>query len=418
MNKKLKYGRAAGQIKNKKGINRKKILVICQYYKPEPFRISDICEEMVRRGYEVQVVTGYPNYPEGILYDGYGRGKHIDEVINGVKIHRCFTVPRGTGGIKRMLNYFSYAFFSTVYVLSGMCAASDGKPFDIVFCNQLSPVMMACAATAYKKKYGVRTILYCLDLWPESLIAGGIARESAVYRFFHFVSRRTYRKMNKILITSRMFADYFKNEFGIKEAKIEYLPQYAEGVFEKMAPKKENGIFDLMFAGNIGEVQSVETILRAAGMLKTEPVRFHIVGGGTDLRRLKRAGEILHNVIFYGRKTLEEMPGLYAKADAMLVTLKADPVLSLTLPGKVQSYMAACKPVIGAIDGETNTIVQAAACGYCGSAEDAEALAENVKKFMHSGAAARKIMGENARKYYEEHFQKELFMNLLEKNFQ
>lgn len=131
---------------------KKKILVVCQYYKPEPFRISDICEEMVRRGHEVQVITGYPNYPEGILYEGYGKGKHINEVINGVKVHRCFTIPRETGILKRLMNYYSYAASSTQYILSEDCVASDGKPFDVVFCNQLSPVMMADAAIAYKKK--------------------------------------------------------------------------------------------------------------------------------------------------------------------------------------------------------------------------------------------------------------------------
>lgn len=151
-----------------------KILVVCQYYYPEPFRIKDICEEMVRRGHEVHVVTGYPNYPEGILYEGYGKGKHIDEVINGVSVHRCFTIPRQTGTLKRMLNYYSYALSSTKYVRSKKCKTVDGKPFDYVFCNQLSPVMMTHAAIAYKKKYKVPMTMYCLDLWPESLIAGGI----------------------------------------------------------------------------------------------------------------------------------------------------------------------------------------------------------------------------------------------------
>ncbi len=155
-------------------IVKKKILVICQYYKPEPFRIADICEEMVRRGHEVQVVTGYPNYPEGILYEGYGKGKHIDEVINGVKVHRCYTVPRQTGAVKRMMNYYSYAVSSVKYILSKKCVASDGISFDVVFCNQLSPVMMAYAAIAYKKKYKIPAVMYCLDLWPESLIAGGV----------------------------------------------------------------------------------------------------------------------------------------------------------------------------------------------------------------------------------------------------
>lgn len=177
--------------------NKKKILVVCQYYKPEPFRISDICEEMVRRGHEVHVVTGYPNYPEGILYEGYGKGKHIDETINGVKIHRCYTVPRQTGTIKRMLNYYSFAISSTTYVLSKKCKASDGKAFDVVFCNQLSPVMMAYAAIAYKKKHKIPAVMYCLDLWPESLIAGGITRGSVIYKYFHGASKRIYRAMGQ-----------------------------------------------------------------------------------------------------------------------------------------------------------------------------------------------------------------------------
>ena len=411
-------GEMAKHLEEQQHTAKKKILVICQYYKPEPFRISDICEEMVQRGHEVQVVTGYPNYPEGILYDGYGKGKHIDEVINGVKVHRCFTIPRETGIAKRMMNYYSYAISSIKYVLSNKCTASNGKKFDVVFCNQLSPVMMAHAAIAYKKKYKVPVIMYCLDLWPESLIAGGIKRESAIYKYYHHVSKTIYRQMDKILITSRMFSKYLKNEFGITAENIEYLPQYAEGIFEQIPPKTETGVFDFMFAGNIGEVQSVETILKAAEKLKEYPVKFHIVGGGTDLERLKKIKEDkkIENVIFYGRRPLEEMPGFYEKADAMLITLAADPVLSLTLPGKVQSYMAVGKPIIGAIDGETKEIIEDARCGFCGNADDAEKLTENIKHFILK-EIDRTNMGQNARKYYEENFQEKLFMDKLESKF-
>ena len=405
--------------KNKKGeenessINeKKKILVVCQYYKPEPFRISDICEEMVRRGHEVQVVTGYPNYPEGVLYDGYGKGKKIDEVINGVRVHRCYTVPRQTGALKRMLNYYSYVISSVRYAVSKKCKASDNKPFDVVFCNQLSPVMMAHAAIAYKKKYKVPAVMYCLDLWPESLIAGGVARESILYKYYHFVSKIIYRKMDKVLITSRMFSEYLQNEFGIEEERIEYLPQYAEGIFEKVESKEETGTFDFMFAGNLGAVQSVDTIIGAAALLKDEPVRFHIIGSGSDLERLQKLGENEENVIFYGRRPLEEMPSFYEKADAMLITLQADPVLSMTLPGKVQSYMAVGKPIIGAIDGETKKVIEDAKCGYCGKADDTEALAENIRKFIKN--PEKDLMGENARDYYEKHFEQEKFMDQFE----
>lgn len=393
---------------------KKKILVVCQYYKPEPFRISDICEEMVHRGHEVHVVTGYPNYPEGILYEGYGKGKHIDEVINGVKVHRCFTIPRATGTVKRMMNYYSYAASSTKYVLSKKCVASDGKPFDVVYCNQLSPVMMSDAAIAYKKKYKVPVVMYCLDLWPESLVAGGITRESVIYKYYHHVSKRIYRHMDKILITSRMFSDYLRDEFGIKSDKIEYLPQYAERVFEQIPPREEDSKFNFMFAGNIGAVQSVETIIKAAELLRDEPVKFHIVGGGTDLEILQELGVDLENVEFYGRRPLEEMPEFYAQADAMLVTLAADPVLSLTLPGKVQSYMAVGKPIIGAIDGETKVVIEAAQCGFCGKAESVDELAENIREFIKKDTD-RVSMGQNARKFYEENFQESLFMDKLER---
>lgn len=391
-----------------------KILVVCQYYYPEPFRIKDICEEMVRRGHEVHVVTGYPNYPEGILYDGYGKGKHIDEVINDVNVHRCFTIPRQTGILKRMLNYYSYALSSTKYVRSKKCKTVDGKPFDYVFCNQLSPVMMTHAAIAYKKKYKVPMTMYCLDLWPESLIAGGIKRSSIIYKYFHFVSKRIYRTADKILITSRMFSEYLHNEFDIENRKIEYLPQYAEGIFEMIAPKKETGIFDFMFAGNIGAIQSVDTIIKAAELLKNEPIRFHIVGSGTDLERLEQMSDNLDNVIFYGRRPLEEMPKFYAMADAMLVTLQADEVLSMTLPGKVQSYMAVGRPIIGAIDGETKKVIEDAKCGYCSRAEDAEALAENIRSFVEN--PDKELMGKNARAYYEKHFEQGKFMDRLEKH--
>lgn len=394
---------------------KKKILVICQYYKPEPFRISDICEEMVRRGHEVQVVTGYPNYPEGVLYDGYGRDKHIDEVIEGVKVHRCFTIPRETGTVRRLMNYYSYAASSTQYVLSKNCVASDGKPFDVVFCNQLSPVMMADAAIAYKKKYKVPVVMYCLDLWPESLIAGGITRKSLIYKFFHHVSKGIYRQMDKILITSRMFSKYLVSEFGVEKESIEYLPQYAEGIFEQIPPREGDGVFNFMFAGNIGAVQSVETVIKAAEQLKDEPVKFHIVGGGTDLDRLKGLAKGLYNITFYGRRPLEEMPKLYSKADAMLVTLIADPVLSLTLPGKVQSYMAVGKPIIGAIDGETRAVIEVAKCGFCGKAENVDELVENVKKFIRSDK--REEMGRNARKCYAENFEEKIFMDKLESKF-
>lgn len=396
---------------------KKKILVICQYYKPEPFRISDICEELVCRGHEVHVVTGYPNYPEGVLYEGYGKSKHIDEVINGVKVHRCYTVPRQTGIAKRLLNYYSYAISSTKYVLSKKCVASDGKAFDVVYCNQLSPVMMAHAAIAYKKKYKVPVVMYCLDLWPESLIAGNISRNSVVYKYFDKVSKRIYKNMDKILVTSEMFQEYFESKFAIKNTY--YLPQYAEALFNpEICYKKPNEFIDLMFAGNIGIAQSVETIIRTAAKCKDmKQVRWHIVGNGSDFDRCQNLAEELKlgNLIFHGRKNIDEMPQYYSMADAMLVTMQKDEVLSLTLPGKVQSYMAAGKSIIGAIDGETRKVVENAKCGFVSNAEDINDLANQVKRFVSLKSEERENLGVNAREYYNKYFSKETFMDYLER---
>ena len=388
-----------------------KILVICQYYYPEPFRINDICEEMVKRGHEVTVVTGEPNYPEGVIYPGYENHVHSDEIVNGVTVHRCPIIPRKTGALYRLLNYFSYPNKAKKYVKN--LKASDGKPFDVIFVNQLSPVMMAEPAITYRKKYGVPIVMYCLDLWPESLIAGGVSRGSLIYKFFHRISKNVYRNVDQILITSRMFRDYLKEHFEIEDTRIEYLPQYAEGLFEYLPFKESSGEVNLVFAGNIGEIQSVETIIRAAEKLKGESIHFHIVGGGSDLERLQGIAKDYNNVTFYGRRPLEEMPEFYSKADAMLVTLKADPVLSLTIPGKVQSYMAVGKPIIGAIDGETADVIKNAECGYCSKADNIDDLVQAILEFVNSNQKER--MGKNARNYYERYFDRKIFMDRIEK---
>lgn len=383
-----------------------KILVVCQYYYPEPFRISDICEALVKRGHEVTVITGTPNYPMGRIYQGYRHGQKKDEILGGVKVHRCFTIGRRGGILRRVLNYYSFAFSSACY------ARRLKEQYDVVFVNQLSPVMMAQAGVAYKKKNKVPLVLYCLDLWPESVVVGGMKRGGLVYKWFLRVSRRIYRSADTILTTSKSFAEYFKKTFDIDCTR--YMPQYAEDFFEPEKCKKQRDEFvDLMFAGNLGAAQGVDTIVQAARLTKEiECLRWHIVGEGSEYERLKKAAADLPQVFFYGRLPVEQMPGLYAKADAMLVTMQSDPIISLTLPGKVQSYMAAGKPIIGAIDGETALVIQEAGCGICGPAQDAQALVQNVKWFMGEDHAR---LGENARQYSQRNYTKEAYIeNLLQ----
>ena len=392
-----------------------KILVVCQHYYPESFRITDICEELVKRGHSVNVITELPNYNLPDILPEYRHKENSDEVINGVHVHRCRTVARKSGVMRRILNYYCFALSSKHY------AKKLKEKFDIIFVNQLSPIMMAWAGIAYKKKHHKKMLLYCLDLWPESLIAGNIGRGSPIYKFFHRVSEKVYSQADEILVTSRLFCSYFKEQFGISEDKTLYLPQYAESLFTpEDCNKRADGNIDLMFAGNIGAAQSIPTFLQAAN--ETQDITnlyWHFVGEGSELQACKKMADDLklERVIFHGKKPLEEMPSFYAKADAMLVGLMKDPVLSLTLPGKVQTYMAAGKPIIGSADGETCEVIKAANCGYCSAAEDASALASNVRKFCAEFDHSAKIFSDNAVKYYEDNFTKEQFFSVLEKEF-
>lgn len=388
-----------------------KVLVVCQYYKPEPFRISDICEALVEMGHSVTVVTGTPNYPEGVIYPGYENGAKADEIINGVTVHRCPLIPRKSGALYRFLNYYSFVFSSQKY-LRGL-----NEDFDVVFVNQLSPVMMAQAALTWAKRKGKRCVLYCLDLWPESLLAGGIRKDSLIYKVFYRVSRRIYQSADQILVTSRGFVPYFEETLGLTGKKLGYLPQYAEDMFGALPESTEpKNTVDFLFAGNVGSLQSVETIVEAARLLQNESqIRIHIVGGGISLENCKKQAEGLNNITFHGRRDLGEMPSFYAMADVLLITMGKDPVLSATLPGKVQSYMAAGKPVAGAIDGETARLInEEALCGACCGAEDAPALAEILRQ-MAADPDKRKEYGCNARRYYREHFQKTKFLVELER---
>ena len=390
------------------------ILVVCQYYQPEPFRVHDICAELVRAGHSVQVVTGMPNYPKGELYPGFEKNQPVDEELDGVRIHRCPIHPRKTGSLHRLWNYASFPASASRYLRSKRFSAAECGAFDLVFVYQLSPVMMASPGIRYAKRRRIPVVLYCLDLWPESLLAGGVRRGSIIYRYFHRVSKKIYSSIDKLLITSNQFSRYLQQEFSLPEERIEYLPQYAEEFFSALPAREPDGTTNLMFAGNLGSLQSLDTILDAASMLKDEPVRFLIVGDGKESghleQRIKR--ESLKNVSLMGRRPVEKMPGLYAGADAMLVTMKTDPVLSLTLPGKVQSYLASGRPVIGAVDGEAARVIEESGCGFCGPAEDASALAENVRRFMLSDGKAE--MGRRAAAYYAGHFTKTQFMARIE----
>lgn len=390
-----------------------KILVISQHYYPENFRITDICETLVTMGNEVDVICGLPNYPEGVVLDDYKHKKNREQVINGVNIHRCFEIGRGKNKIKLFLNYYS------VCLSMKKKAKKLKKKFDIVLVNQLSPVMVTWAGLAYAKKHKVPCIMYCYDLWPDSLAAGGIGKNNLIFKYYYKVSNKCYKSVDKIMVTSKSFIEYFENYHHISKDKLVYLPQYCEDIFQiDYEFEKENKEeFNYVFAGNIGKMQSVETIIKAANEIKDdESIKIHIVGDGSNLEQCKKLAEEykLNNVVFHGRKPLEEMPKYYAMADAMLVTLAKNDVISKTLPGKVQSYMAAGKPIIAAIDGECQQIIKEANCGLVCNAEDYNAL---VKLFVNYKSFDANSFAINANMFYKTNFTKDKFFKELSENF-
>lgn len=388
-----------------------KILVVCQHYWPEPFPLTDVCEGLAAMGHTVHVITDVPNYPMGYIYEEYKQGKNRRQVHNGVRITRTFTVGRKNNIFFRLLNYYSYAISSTLFV-RGL-----KEEYDVVYTNQSSPVMMVSAALSYAKKHKKKCVLYCMDLWPASLAAGGIQPGSLIYRIFGRISRKLYRQADRILISSEMFRNYLTEQFGIGDETIAYLPQYANANFsEALTPRKQDGLVNLMFAGNVGAAQCLSTVLEAASLLKEErQLCWHIVGDGSDLERLKTLAQQmeLENVCFHGRRPQDEMPAYYAMADAMLVTLTGDPFIGLTLPAKVQTYMAAGKPVIASANGEIPRVIRESGCGYCAAAEDPQALAEAVLRFLADTDKER--LGRNAKEYYETHFSRSMYMSKLER---
>ncbi len=382
-----------------------RILVICQYYSPEPFRIADICEALVQEGNEVDVVTSFPNYPMGEIYEGYKNGAHRDEIINGVNVHRVFTIGRKTGAIYRFINYYTYSVASTLYV------SRLKKEYDVVFVYQLSPVMMANAALRYKKKHGKKVVLYCLDLWPESLTLGGIKKNGRIYSYYKKLAERIYGNADKIAVSSRMFKNYFDNVLNIDSEKMQYLPQYAEDMFYPSNEPSEE-ILNITFAGNIGTTQSIETILYAAHKLKDKNLHFHLYGDGSGIDRMLELSKnlCLENVTFYGRIPTEDLPEKYAKSAALIVTLSDNEVLSMSFPGKIQSYMAAGKPIVASLNGEAAKIIEEAECGFVSPAEDVDGLVSCIEKIFY---ADRALLGENSRKYYDQYFRKEDFITKL-----
>lgn len=400
-----------------------KILIVTQYYFPEQFQINEIAPELVKRGHDVTVLCGVPNYPKGVVYNGYAtKNERLQAEAEyfrqtGVKVMHCNQISRGHNPLQLILNYFSFVCNSKT-VIQKMVAAEEAK-YDIVLGYQLSPITSMYAALEYKKLTGVPVVYYTLDLWPVSAQSQIHNTKNPLYRLVARMSRHLYAGADKILVTSRPFIDYLHEVNNIPFDRMAYLPQHAgEEMLDMDLNAEENGIADFMFAGNIGAGQRIDVIIAAARILGPRPdYKIHIVGDGSKRMELEAevvADGLQDNVVFYGNQKRTDMPSFYKKADALLITLRGNNEVGNTMPGKMQMYMTAGKPVLGAINGAANEVINESRCGSCVKAGDAEGLAVIMKDFIEH-PESYKDCGKNARAYFKNHFTLELFMNGLER---
>lgn len=401
---------------------KKSILVISQYFYPEQFRINDICTEWVKRGYKVKVLTGIPNYPQGKYFQGYGLFKKRKEIYQGIEINRIPIIPRGNNLMNLAFNYISFVVSGYFWVLLSKMKA------DFLFIYEVSPMTQALPGIWFAKKSKIPCYLYVTDLWPESIETVAGVKNKYLLAVINKMVDYIYKRCDKIFTSSDRYIQEI-NDRGIPLDKLKFWPQYAEDYYVPL--KKESvvrteiprdDVFNIIFAGNIGEAQGLRILPQAAHLLKKRKikVRFNIVGDG-------RYKETLINLVkdeyvedmfnFIKKQPSEKIPEFMAVCDASLICLAESDLFSKTLPAKVQSTLACGIPAIISADGEIQNIINEAKAGICSNAGDIEGLANNIEMMVHKSPEELLHMSRNALKYYKEHFNKEKLLEDMDQWF-
>jgi glycosyltransferase involved in cell wall biosynthesis len=399
-----------------------RLLVVSQYFWPENFRVNDLVAELVARGHQVTVLTGRPNYPDGVVFAGYARDPGAFERFEGAEVLRLPLRPRGQGSVGLVRNYLSFVVWG---LLLGPWRLR-GREFDAIFVFQTSPITSALPALWLRRLKRAPLVLWVLDLWPDTLAAVGVVRSPRLLALVGRLVGFVYRRCERVLIASRAFAANVER-WGGRPQQIRYFPNWVEPAFAgsldgqavapELAPYAD--CFNVLFAGNIGEAQDFPAIIEAAALLREQrpALRWLVVGDGRAMDAVRadiaRRG-LQQHVLLLGRHPPQRMPSFFAGAHALLVSLKADPVFALTVPGKVQSYLAAGRPLLAMLDGEGARIVEESGAGYAAAAGDAPALARAVVRLMDQPADARRGMGEAGRAYALREFDRGRLMSALE----
>jgi glycosyltransferase involved in cell wall biosynthesis len=391
-----------------------RILILTQYFWPESFRINTFAQALRDAGADVTVLTGKPNYPDGRIFEGYRACGNVRESYNGIGVYRVPIAPRGRAtGLRLMLNYASFAIAAS----TAGAWMLRGNRFDVVFVYMPSPITQVIPGIVLKHLKGARLVTWVQDLWPESLVSTGFVRHRLLLRIVDRLVRRLYAGNDLLLGQSQAFVTAIRSRAG--GTPIKYLPNPGEAgasPAEAPPPLTLDGGFNVVFAGNLGTVQALDTVLDAAASIRDLPhVQIVLVGSGSRSAWLEAelARRGLTNVRLAGRYPASAMPGIYAQASALLVSLSRSEILSQTIPAKMQTYLAAGRPVLASLDGEGATLITESGAGYATAAEDAEALAGAIRRLAATSEVERDRMGTAARNYYERHFQPDVLAHRL-----
>ena len=385
-----------------------KILIVSQCYYPDTFLINEIAPKMVKDGHEVTVLTGLPRDEE--KHNEY-RSKRIKrERIADVEIIRCYDSLNGNSTKKLIINYLSFVLSSCIKVFQ---LKND---YDVVFCYQLSPVTQAIPAVLYKKLHRRPLFLYCLDIFPESVLSH-TSKEGMIYKIVGWISKKIYKACDVIGVTSKSFIDYHTEVNGIPRLKQVYIPQHADDSLLSLPIRNsKKGHIDFLFAGNIGYAQNLDVIVNAAEQIEDRyDFSVHIVGDGSKLNAIKDYVAEKHQekrFVFHSRVPRNEMEQFYNESDVLLLTLRGNNRVGETLPGKLQTYMTAGRPIIASINGSAAEVIREANCGLCVPAGDAAGLAKAMMKYMDNPDDFWDC-GTNARAFYAKNFTFDIFMHQL-----
>lgn len=397
-----------------------RLLVVSQYFWPENFRINDLVRELVRRGHHVTVLTGLPNYPDGKVFSEFESDPERYVRYHGADVIRVPILPRGEGSLRLLLNYFTFAVSASLVGIWKL----RGRKFDAIFTYQLSPVTVGLPAVMMRFIKRAPMVFWVQDLWPETLHAVGVVKSSVgiwwVGRLVAFI----YRRCDLILAQSRSFIPQIR-KYAPSTSCVLYFPNWSDPVSDAVdvhpaveVPVRPSS-FNVMFAGNIGEAQDFPAILAAAERLKTQQseIRWLIVGDGRMAgwvtEEVKRR-QLHDQVLLLGRFPSERMSAFFKHADALLVSLKNEPIFSMTIPSKLQTYLAAGIPVLAMLNGEGADVVNESDSGITCPAGDYEALVAAVLKLSQMTVQERQVMGRKGLLVSEREFDRDNLINRLE----